>query len=264
MVELEIRNASKSFNTIGSAGSNGDRLVVFQDLTFNLEQGEFVCFLGPSGCGKTTLLWSIAGLHDLTGGEILLRGQKIEGPSAERSVVFQEFVMFPWRNLRGNIAMGLEFQKNRGLAKRGIRSQVDDLIDLVGLRGSEEAYPQEVSQGMRQRVAVARALAVEPALLLMDEPLGSLDEITRESMQMKVIDIWKKTRKTIIFVTHSIDEAIFIATKIVVFSARPARIMEILTPDTPAPRYYTDDTRLLELKERIERLLFYECCKVEV
>lgn len=264
MVELEIRHASKSFRASGPGTSNGDRLPVFEDLTFDVEQGEFVCFLGPSGCGKTTLLWSIAGLHDLTSGEILLRGQKIEGPSSDRSVVFQEFVMFPWRNLRDNIAMGLEFQKNRRLvAEGGIRPQVDELINLVGLRGSEGAYPHEVSQGMRQRVAVARALAVEPTLLLMDEPFGSLDVITRESMQIKVIDIWKKTKKTIIFVTHSIDEAIFIATKIIVFTARPAKIVEVLTLDTPAPRYYADDTRLLELKDRIERLLFYECGKRE-
>jgi NitT/TauT family transport system ATP-binding protein len=135
------------------------------------------------------------------------------------------------------------------------------LIDLVGLRGSEEAYPHEVSQGMRQRVAVARALAVEPTVLLMDEPFGSLDVITRESMQAKVIDIWKKTKKTVIFVTHSIDEALFIATKIFVFSARPARIVDIVTPDTPAPRYYADDRRLLDLKEKIESLLFHECCE---
>lgn len=233
-------------------------MLVFEDLTFDVEQGEFVCFLGPSGCGKTTLLWSIAGLHDLTAGEIRLRGQKIHGTSSDRSVVFQEFVMFPWRTLSDNIVMGLELQKNKEIAKKGTKQLVDELIDLVGLRGFEKSYPHEVSQGMRQRVSVARALAVEPTVLLMDEPFGSLDVITRETMQTKVIDIWKKTGKTIVFVTHSIDEALFIADKIVVFSARPAKVKEIITLETPTPRYYNNDKELLALKERIETLLFYE------
>ncbi len=258
MAEIEIRGATKYFPIRGRRNSSEDKLLVFEDLTFDVEQGEFVCFLGPSGCGKTTLLWSIAGLHDLTAGEIRLRGQKIHGPSSDRSVVFQEFVMFPWRTLSDNIAMGLELQKNREIAKKGTKQLVGELIELVGLRGFEKSFPHEVSQGMRQRVSVARALAVEPTVLLMDEPFGSLDVITRETMQRKVIDIWKETGKTIIFVTHSIDEALFIANKIVVFSARPARVKEILTFESPTPRYYTDHKELLILKERIETLLLYE------
>jgi NitT/TauT family transport system ATP-binding protein len=256
MIEIEIREATKYFPIRGRRNSGKDKLVVFEDLTFDVEQGEFVCFLGPSGCGKTTLLWAIAGLHDLTAGEIRLRGQKIEGPGPDRSVVFQEFVMFPWRTLQDNIAMGLELRRNKSIANKGFKQRVDELIDLVGLRGFEKAYPHEVSQGMRQRVSVARALAVEPTVLLMDEPFGSLDVITRESMQTKVVDIWKKTGKTIIFVTHSIDEALFIANKILVFSARPAKVKEIITLESPTPRYYTDHRELLTLKDRIEMLLF--------
>ncbi len=258
MVEIEIKGATKYFPVRSRKNSSQDKLLVFEDLTFNVEKGEFVCFLGPSGCGKTTLLWNIAGLHDLTDGEIRLRGQKIQGPGSDRSVVFQEFVMFPWRTLRDNIAMGLELRRNKSIGNKGIEQLVDELIDLVGLWGFEKAYPHEVSQGMRQRVAVARALAVKPIVLLMDEPFGSLDVITRDSMQTKVVDIWKKTGKTIIFVTHSIDEALFIANKIVVFSARPAKVKEILTLESPTPRYYADHKELLELRERIETLLFYE------
>jgi NitT/TauT family transport system ATP-binding protein len=255
MIEIEIKGATKYFAMRGPRNSGADRLLVFENLTFDIERGEFVCLLGPSGCGKTTLLWAIAGLHWLTSGEILLRGQKIEGPGPERSVVFQEFVMFPWRTLRDNVAMGLELRKNRRIAEKGTRQLVEDLIDLVGLRGFEKAYPHEVSQGMRQRVAVARALIVEPTVLLMDEPFGALDLITRESMQTKVIDIWRRTAKTIIFVTHSIDEAIFIATKIVVFSNRPAQVREIISLDSRTPRYYTEHEELLSLKEKIESLL---------
>ncbi len=258
MVELEIEGATKYFAVRGQRESRDDRLLVFEDLTFNVERGELVCLLGPSGCGKTTLLWSIAGLHDLTSGKIRLRGREVTGPGSDRSVVFQEFVMFPWRTLEKNVAMGLEFQRNKHIAKKGKNRLVEDLIDFVELRGFEKSYPHEVSQGMRQRVSVARALAVEPTLLLMDEPFGSLDVITRETMQTKVVDIARKTGKAIVFVTHSIDEALFIADKIVVFSSRPATVKEIITFDSPAPRYYADHKELLALKERIETLLFYE------
>jgi NitT/TauT family transport system ATP-binding protein len=258
MAELEIEGATKYFPLRGRRDSSDDRLLVFDDLTFNVEQGELVCFLGPSGCGKTTLLWSIAGLHELTSGKIRVRGEEISGPSSDRSVVFQEFVMFPWRTIAKNVSMGLELRKNRHIAKNGRSRLIEDLIDFVELRGCEKSYPHEVSQGMRQRVSVARALAVEPTLLLMDEPFGSLDVVTREAMQTKVIDIARKKGKTIIFVTHSIDEALFIADKIVVFSARPARVKEIITFESQAPRYYADHKELLPLKERIETLLFYE------
>jgi NitT/TauT family transport system ATP-binding protein len=166
--------------------------------------------------------------------------------------------MFPWRTLGKNVAMGLELQRNRHIAKKGASRLVEDLIDFVELRGFEKSYPHEVSQGMRQRVSVARALAVEPTVLLMDEPFGSLDVITREIMQTKVVDIARKTGKTIVFVTHSIDEALFIADRIIVFSARPARVKEVITFDSPTPRYYADHQELLALKERIETLLFYE------
>ena len=202
---------------------------------FDLEvaDGEFVCLLGPSGCGKTTVLRILAGLETKSGGTVELRGKEISESGSDRGMVFQEFALFPWRTVRKNIEFGLEVKGVPEAEKSKVSSP---LIDLVGLKGFENAHPKELSGGMKQRVGIARALANEPAVLLMDEPFGSLDAQTRNLMQKELLRIWSATRKTILFVTHSVDEAVFLADRIVVMTARPGKVREIIDVDLPRPR----------------------------
>jgi NitT/TauT family transport system ATP-binding protein len=226
---------------------------------FDLEvaDGEFVCLLGPSGCGKTTVLRILAGLETKSGGTVELRGREIFDTGPDRGMVFQEFALFPWRTVRMNIEFGLEV-KGVPEVERGKISSL--LIELVGLKGFEDSHPKELSGGMKQRVGIARALANEPAVLLMDEPFGSLDAQTRNLMQKELLRIWSATRKTILFVTHSVDEAVFLADRIVVMTARPGKIREIIDVDLPRPRDRTSrefiEVRgkvLTELDEEFEK-----------
>jgi len=195
--------------------------------------GEFVCVLGPSGCGKTTLLRIIAGLEEPTGGAILLNNKEITGPGSDRGMVFQEFGLFPWRTVRKNIEFGLEIRK---VEKEERRKISDKYIDLVGLKGFENSHPYELSGGMKQRVGIARALANDPEILLMDEPFGALDAQTRNLMQKELLRIWSEMKKTVVFITHSVDEAVFVADRVVVMSARPGNIRYVFNVEWERPR----------------------------
>jgi len=232
---ISIRRLSKSF---WDPHDPTDVVHAVRDFNLDIEEGEFVCVVGPSGCGKTTLLRCIAGLEEPTQGRVLIRGEPLEGPGAERGYVFQSFALFPWRSVRRNIEFGLEI---KGMSKEERRRVSDEYIDLVGLQGFEDSYPRELSGGMQQRVGLARALANDPAVLLMDEPFGSLDAQTRNIMQTEVLKIWNRTHKTIIFVTHSVDESIFLADRVVVLTARPASIKAIFPVDLPRPRDRASD-----------------------
>lgn len=214
---IEVRDLNKSFETDG-------RVVAIDSLNLDVYEGELLSILGPTGCGKTTLLRIIAGFEQPTSGRVLLNGKEVRESGSDRGVVFQEFALFPWRTVKKNIEFGLEI---KGLAKEKREEISQKYIDLVGLAGFENAYPKELSGGMKQRVGIARALANDPMVLLMDEPFGSLDAQTRNFMQRELLDIWVKTKKTIIFVTHSVDEAVYLADRIMVMTARPGRVKTI-------------------------------------
>jgi NitT/TauT family transport system ATP-binding protein len=228
MGELVIQNLTRTFPR-----ENGTTLTAIENLSLTVHDKEFVCILGPSGCGKTTLLRMIAGLDTASSGEILLDGERITGPNTKVGIVFQEYSLFPWRSVIDNIAFGLEM---RGIARTERNRVAEQYLDLVGLTQFRESYPSELSGGMRQRVAVARALALEPVVLLMDEPFGALDAQTRNMLQHELLGIWEKTRKTIIFITHSVDEAVFLADRIVALTPRPGTICEIISIDQERPR----------------------------
>jgi NitT/TauT family transport system ATP-binding protein len=228
MGELVIQNLARTFPR-----EDGTTLTAIENLSLTVHDKEFVCILGPSGCGKTTLLRMIAGLDTASSGEILLDGEQITGINPKVGIVFQEYSLFPWRSVIDNIAFGLEM---RGLARTERDRIAEHYLDLVGLTQFRESYPSELSGGMRQRVAVARALALEPVVLLMDEPFGALDAQTRNMLQHELLGIWEKTRKTIIFITHSVDEAVFLADRIVALTPRPGTICEIIPIEPERPR----------------------------
>jgi NitT/TauT family transport system ATP-binding protein len=225
---LKIDHLSKCFVKGGQEQINS-----LSDISFEVKDSEFICILGPSGCGKTTLLRIIAGLDSPSSGQVLINGNVVDRPNPKLGMIFQDYSLFPWRTVSENIAFGLEMQ---GIRQDKILPIVDNYLSLAGLTGFGNSYPYELSGGMRQRVAVVRALAVEPVVLLMDEPFGALDAQTRNKLQHDLIDIWDKTRKTILFVTHSVDEAVFLADRIVVLSPRPGRICEIVPIEQSRPR----------------------------
>lgn len=226
MGRLVLHGVTRKFN---------DFLAV-SDVNLDVDEEEFVCLLGPSGCGKTTLLRLAAGLDSPTEGELLLDGKKIEGVNKECGFVFQEYVLFPWRTVKGNIEFGPEV---KGLQKEERERISKYYIDLVGLSGFENHYPHELSGGMKQRVGIARAYANNPKLLLMDEPFGALDAQTRNFMQAELLRIWEKEHKSALFVTHSVDEAVYLADRIVVMTARPGTVKEVFTVNLPRPRVRT-------------------------
>lgn len=230
-VHVQVDSVSKQY-----PGATGP-VHALESASFDVFDGEFVCIVGPSGCGKTTLFRIIAGLEAETSGGVFLGGRRVEGPTADMGVVFQEYHLFPWRTVRGNVAFGLE-KRDVPAAKR--RERVDELIDLVGLDGFAESYPKELSGGMKQRVAIARALAADPGLLLMDEPFGAVDAQTREMLQTELLEIWERTGKTVLFVTHDIEEAVKLADRIVVMAREPGRVEEIIDVDLPRPRSRSD------------------------
>ncbi len=227
MITLSIKNLKKDFPKEEGV------MTAIENFSLDVEQGEFICVLGPSGCGKTTLLRIIAGLETATSGQILLNGKEISGPGSDRGMVFQEFALFPWRTVRKNIEFGLEIKKKSPKEKQEISQSY---IDLVGLKNFEDYHPFQLSGGMKQRVGIARALANDPAVLLMDEPFGALDAQTRNLMQKELLRIWQETKKTVIFITHSVDEACYLADKIIVMTSRPGTIKEIFTVPIPRPR----------------------------
>lgn len=208
-------------------------LVAIDGFDLSVGEGEFVCLLGPSGCGKTTVLRIVAGLEQKTTGTITLDGRPVEGAGSDRGMVFQEFALFPWRSARKNVEFGPEV---KGVPTGDRRSNSTRLLELVGLKGFEDALPKQLSGGMKQRVAIARALANNPSVLLMDEPFGALDAQTRNLMQKELLRIWTETKKTIMFVTHSVDEAVFLADRIVVMTARPGTVKKSIPVALPRPR----------------------------
>jgi len=250
---IQIRSLTKVFE------KDEARIEALNDLNLDVYQGEFFCFIGPTGCGKTTLLRIIAGLESPNKGEVLLNGQKVVKPGADRGLVFQEFALFPWRTTWKNIEFGLEI---KGLPSERCREIVERYIELVGLQGFENAVPRQLSSGMKQRVAIARALANDPEVLLMDEPFGSLDAQTRNIMQRELLTIWQQTKKTIVFVTHSVDEAVYLADRIVVLTARPGTVKKMVEVELPRLRdrtaegFYTVRRSILqELEIEVEKAM---------
>ncbi len=224
---LSIENLTKKFP------KDETELVAIENFSVEVKDEEFVCVLGPSGCGKTTLLRIVAGLESKTSGSVRVDGREVTEPGSDRGMVFQEFALFPWRTVRRNVEFGLEIRK----VPRAERNAISDkYIQLVGLKGFENSHPFELSGGMKQRVGIARALANEPSVLLMDEPFGALDAQTRNMMQKELLRIWKETKKTILFITHSVDEAVYLADRIVVMTARPGTLKEVFEITWPRPR----------------------------
>ena len=246
MGRVSIKNVSRIFKKENKSGTEA-----LQNVSFDVEDGEFVCLLGPSGCGKTTLLRIIAGLETQTSGDITLNGVSITGPDPKRGMVFQQYSLFPWRTVIDNVTFGLEMQ---GIDKAESRRSVEKYIELVGLKQFKNSYPYELSGGMQQRAAIARALANEPEVLLMDEPFGALDAQTRNILQDELLRIWEQRHVTFIFVTHSVDEAVVLSDRIVVMTARPGKIKEIVEVDLPRPRSRTSP-EVNRLRDRVMKLL---------
>lgn len=236
--------------------ARGD-VVALDGFTLDIRPDEFVCVVGPSGCGKSTILNILAGLDTATSGTILVDGEEIGGPSPERGVVFQQYALFPWLTVKDNVAFGL---KLKGLGKEEVARLADHYIGLVGLAEFKNAYPKELSGGMKQRVAIARAYAMQPKLLLMDEPFGALDAQTRTQLQSELLKTWEEERKTCFFITHDVDEAVILAQRVVVMSARPGRIKQVVDIDIPYPRTQQTKTtpRYNELKNQIWSLVYNE------
>jgi NitT/TauT family transport system ATP-binding protein len=235
-------------------GLREQRFTALDQLDFSVEPGEFVCVLGPSGCGKSTLLAALAGHVTASAGEIAVDGERVLRPHPERGLVFQQHTLFPWKRVIDNVAFGL---KMKGLAADERRRQAGDLLDLVGLSGFGARYPAQLSGGMQQRVEIARALINRPRVLLMDEPFGALDAQTRRMMQALLLDVWTQVPTTVLFVTHDIDEALFLADRILMLSQRPARIVADLRVTLPRPRddETTTEAQFVDIKRRCLALL---------
>ena len=214
---------------------NRDPVTALSNFSFEIDRGEFVSIVGPSGCGKSTFLNMLLGLLRPDSGQLQMDGRTITGPGQERAMVFQEFGLLPWRTVTANVELGLEL---KGIAAAQRTERAMELIKLVGLEGFERHYPHELSGGMKQRVGLARALATEPEVLLMDEPFAALDAQTRDLMQMELLQIWERTRKTVLFVTHSIEEAAYLSDRVIVMTARPGRAKQIVNIALPRPRDY--------------------------
>jgi NitT/TauT family transport system ATP-binding protein len=244
---LDIENVSHAFDIEGAA------LPVLHDVTLNIEPGEFVALLGPSGCGKSTLLRLVAGLEHPLSGILRESGRRIREPEPSRVVVFQDPTLFPWRTVWDNVALGLEAQ---GILKQN-RQRVDAALDLVGLAPFRKAYPHQLSGGMAQRVALARALVNDPKVLVLDEPLGKLDSLTRITMQAELVSLWQRKGFTTLLVTHDAEEALFLANRVIVLSERPARIKADIRVQRPYPRH-RGDPYLADLRRQILSLLGLE------
>lgn len=223
MVNVDVSGLAKRF----------DEVEVFEGIDLHVDEYEFVSILGPSGCGKTTLLRIVAGIEEASGGSVLIGGEEVTKPRRDTTLVFQNFRLLPWRSVEDNVGYGLRL---RGVSKADARRRAQAYISMVGLQGREKKFPHQLSGGMQQRVGLARALAIEPELLLMDEPFGALDAQTREVMQEELLRIWSADRKTVIFVTHSIDEAIVLSDRVVVMQANPGRIVEDIRVPFERPR----------------------------
>ena len=226
-IALEASGVTKLY------AKNGRSLSILDVERFSVREGEFITVIGPSGCGKSTFLHILGGFIKADAGSIRVHGEEVSGPGPDRGMMFQEFALFPWRTVAGNVSWGLEAQ---GMPKAQIEAVVPKYLGLMGLGDFGHHFPAELSGGMKQRVALARVLAFDPKVLLMDEPFGALDAQTRETMQEELTRLWERTGKTIVFVTHDIDEAVYLGDRVVVLSARPARILEEVRIELPRPR----------------------------
>lgn len=232
-IRISARDITRVYNVKGSSKEKAKNFVALEGLNLDVYNGEFLTIVGSSGCGKSTFLDMIAGLAHPTSGEILIDGKRITGPALDRGIVLQGYALFPWRNVRQNIEFGLEI---KGVPKSDRKEISQKYINLVSLQGFENRFPYELSGGMKQRVAIARALAYDPEVLLMDEPFAAVDAQTRETLQDELLRIWEETNKTVIFVTHSIEEAVFLADRVAVMSVNPGAIKEIVNVNLPRPR----------------------------
>ena len=247
---IEIDHVSQVFKT----SSRQDHLAL-SDISLTIEDGAFVSILGPSGCGKSTLLYIVGGFVQPTRGVAKVKGRAITGPGPDRGPVFQEFALFPWKSVLGNVMYG---PRQQGVKQADAEAQSRALIEMVGLKGFEHFYPKELSGGMKQRVALARTLAYHPAVLLMDEPFGALDAHTRTRLQNDLLNIWERDRKTVLFVTHSVEEAVYLSDKVVVMTRSPGRIKKIIDIDLPRPRRRTElllDPRYQKYVVDVERMI---------
>jgi NitT/TauT family transport system ATP-binding protein len=250
-VKIQVKDLWKIF---GSSEKSSGNTGVLEDINFEIREGEILCLLGPSGCGKTTVLNIIAGFLNPTQGEVLVNGRRVDKPGPDRGVIFQEHGLFPWRTVLQNILFG---PKMMGREKDESLSLADQYIDLIGLKGFQHHYPHELSGGMQQRVSIARILINRPDILLMDEPFGKLDAQTRATMQILLLDVWEKVNPTILFITHDIDEAIFLGDRIIVMSCHPGRIVKEIEVTLSRPRDFDVmmDQDYLEIKRTILNLL---------
>src|SRR3954453_2092500 len=247
---IEIESVSQVFQT----SARKDH-VALSDISLAIDEGAFVSILGPSGCGKSTLLYVVGGFVSPTSGSAKIKGRTITGPGPDRGPVFQEFALFPWKTVLGNVMYGL---KQQGVAKAQAQARVRELLAMVHLSGYESFYPKELSGGMKQRVAIARTLAYQPSILLMDEPFGALDAHTRTRLQNDLLAIWERDRKTVLFVTHSVEEAVFLSDRVVMIPRSPGRVKEIIPIELPRPRDRTTlllDRRYQDYVVGIERLM---------
>lgn len=247
-ITIRCRGVGKIFRT------GGREVIALRDIDLDVAAGEFVCLLGPSGCGKSTLLNAVAGFEQPTSGELTALGQRVAGPGPERAMVFQEYALFPWMTVERNIAFGLQVRQD---PPERIRTIVDGLLAKLGLSDFRDRFPKDLSGGMRQRVAIARVLAIDPPLLLMDEPFGALDALTRRSLQDELLRIWAEDRKTVLFVTHGIEESIYLADRVVVMTYRPGTVKRIVEVALPRPRD-TSDQEFNALKRELTALVMEE------
>jgi NitT/TauT family transport system ATP-binding protein len=254
---LEVKNLDKVYKT-----AKGETTAL-KNINFKTHRREFVCVIGPSGCGKSTLIRILAGLESYSGGQALLDGEPIEGPCRQRGMVFQGYTLFPWLSVRKNVMFGLEM--NNATSEEAGR-EVDMWLELVGLEKFAHAYPHELSGGMKQRVAIARALVNQPRILLMDEPFGALDAQTRAKMQSHLIEIWRNIDITILFITHDLDEAIYLADRILVLKAHPGEVQELIEVPVPRPRnsMQFNSPEFIATKARLEALIHPAEEKTEV
>jgi NitT/TauT family transport system ATP-binding protein len=247
---ISIEQLSKTFES-----ARGTRHLALSGITLDVADGEFVSILGPSGCGKSTLLYIVGGFVTPSSGAVRVAGKPVTGPGPDRGPVFQEFALFPWKTVLGNVMYGLLEQ---GVPKREADARARSLIEMVHLTGYENFYPKELSGGMKQRVAIARTLAYGPSILLMDEPFGALDAHTRTGMQNELLDIWERDRKTVLFVTHSVEEAVFLSDRVVVLTRAPGRIKQVIDIALPRPRRRAEllvDRRYQQTVVDIEKLM---------
>jgi NitT/TauT family transport system ATP-binding protein len=247
-VVLSVRDLRKDF------GPDGHKHVVFEKVSLDIHRREFVSIIGPSGCGKSTFIRIVAGLDEATGGELLLDGKPLTGPGPDRGMVFQGYTLFPWRTVKQNVMFGIEMQSRSSVEAEGTARE---WLEMVGLSRFEDSYPHELSGGMKQRVAIARALANEPRILIMDEPFGALDALTRAKMQAYLLQIWKKVNVTILFITHDLDEAVYLSDRILVLGVNPGGVREFIENPVPRPRtpeqFLTSE--FLAIKHRLDELI---------